>query len=452
MQPTTKWHQSQACRQHLFHWAGVLLCLSGLLAATPVAAGKIEQITTPGGIKAWLVEERSIPLISLRFAFEGGALQEPEGREGLAGMLTSLLTEGAGALTAEDYARRLADEGSQIALSSAREQLYGSLDTLTKRFDASAELLRLALIEPRFDAGTIERVREQKFADLELAASEPRGLAFNRWYATSFPDQRYGRPLEGTEASVRAIAAADLRALQKRLLARDVLRVIVVGDIGREQASTALDRIFGGLPAKADLVAVAAPRLQVLPGPVMVEKDLPLATAAFGAAAVPGTHPDFPAWQVLTHIIGSGDFDATLMEEIRVKRGLAYAVSISHLNNRSAPILLGGMATKTENMAAALAVLKDVLVRTAASGPPAGRVTAAKRYLTGSYLLDFDTNAKLAGSLLGLWLEGRGPEFITERNGLINKVTVADVTRVARSALAWEGFNVTIVGKAPPAK
>ena len=434
-------------RSRIFHMAGLLLCLLGLLSVRPAFARKIEQITTPGGIKAWLVEERSISLVSLRFAFEGGALQEPENREGLSSLLASLLTEGAGALSAEDYARRLADEGSQISLSSARDQFFGGLDSLTKRFDASAELLKLALTEPRLDGGTIERVRQQKLADLEHAASEPRSLAYKRWYATSFPNQSYGRPVEGTEASVRAISATDLRALQKRLLARDVLRVVIVGDIGRERTEQALDHIFGGLPAKAEPIPVAPPRFQVSPGPVIVEKELPLATAAFGATAVPGTHPDFPAWQVLAHIIGSGDFDATLMEEIRVKRGLAYAVSIGLHNDQSASILLGGMATKTENMAAALAVLKDVLARTAANGPPADRVVAAKRYLTGSYLLDFDTNAKLAASLLQLWIQGRGPEFITERNGLINRVTPADVKRVARTALAWDGFNVTIVGK-----
>ena len=439
-------------RLHAIALAGALLCLLGLLTTATAAARKIAQIETSGGIRAWLVEERSIPLVSLRFTFEGGALQDPEGREGLTSMLASLLTEGAGALTAEDYARRVADEGSQISLSVGRDQIHGGLDALTKRFDASAELLRLALAEPRLDASTIERVRQQKLADLELAASEPRGVAFNRWYATSFPGQRYGRPAEGTEASVQAITAADLHAQQRRLLARDGLRVVIVGDIGREQAALILDRIFGGLPAKADLMPLQAPRLQVLPAPVVVEKELPLATTAFGAAAVPGTHPDFPAWQVLAHIIGSGDFDATLMEEIRVKRGLAYAVSISLINDRAAPILLGGMATKNENMAAALAVLKDVLARTAAAGPSADRVEAAKRYLTGSYLLDFDTNAKLAGSLLRIWIEGRGPDFIAERNLTISRVTTADVKRVARSALAWDGFNVTIVGKPQLAK
>ena len=432
--------------------AGMLMGLALACTDHARAARKVEQIQTPGGIKAWLVEEHAIPLISIRFAFEGGALQEPRGKEGLTGMLASLLTEAGGDLTAEDFARRLADEGSQLSMSATRDQIYGGLDALTKRFAASAELLRMALVTPRFDAETIERLRQQKLSELELAANEPRGVAFNAWFARSFPDQAYGRPIEGNDASVRSIMAADLRDHAKRLLARNALKIVIVGDIDRDGAIKTIERIFGDLPAGAAPSPPTKVNLTRLAAPVVIEKDQPLATAAFGALAVSPGHPDFPTWQVLIHIIGSGDFDSTLMDEIRVKRGLAYAVSISLLSDQAASIILGGMATKNENMGKALGVLRGVLSRTAASGPTLEQLENAKQYLTGSYLLDFDTNAKLAGSLQRIWIEGRRPEFVETRNELIKRVTLADVQRVARAALAADAFNITIVGKAIQAK
>ena len=131
-----------------------LVSLTLLLLVSCAAAAlarKVEQIETPGGVKAWLVVERSIPLIAVRFSFGGGALQDPSGMEGLAGMMASLLTEGAGDLTADVFARRVADEGAQISISSGRDQIHGGLNSLSKRFGPSAELLRLSLAKPRFD-------------------------------------------------------------------------------------------------------------------------------------------------------------------------------------------------------------------------------------------------------------------------------------------------------------
>lgn len=425
---------------------GLLLFLA-TAASGNVFARDVQEIETSGGIKAWLVEEHSIRLISIRFSFLGGATQDPAGKEGLSRLLGSLLTEGAGDLDAEVFARRLADQGAQLSMSSARDQIFGGLDTITKRFEASAELLRLALVSPRFDASAVERVKQQQISDLEQSENEPRAVAFNNWYARSFPGQAYGRPVNGTPASVKAITRDDIETQYGRLFAKNLLKVVIVGDIDREGATRALDTIFGGLPLLSAVDVVPQAKLQHSATPVVLEKDIPLATAAFGAYALPINDPGFPALQILNHIIGSGDFDATLMDEIRVKRGLAYSVSISLLSDTAQSIMLGGMATKNENMGEALGVLKDVLTRTAANGPTLEQFENAKLYLTGSYLLDFDTNGKLANSLLRIWREGRSPKYMDERNVGIERTTLDDVKRIARSSLAWERFNITIIGK-----
>jgi zinc protease len=229
-------------------------------------------------------------------------------------------------------------------------------------------------------------------------------------------------------------------------MARSNLKVVIVGNIDRAAATTLLDRVFGALPARAGLTETGGPTIARVAQPVAVPKDIPLATAAFGAASVASLHRDFPTLLVLNHIIGSGDFDATLMEEIRVKRGLAYSVSVSLINDASASIMLGGMATKTENMREALKLLEAVLRRTATEGPRPEQVENAKLYLTGSYLLDFDTNAKLAASLLRLWLAGREPSYLSLRNEDVRRVTVDDVRRLARELLAPDRFNIVVVG------
>ena len=420
---------------------------ASLSTALPATARDILQIESPGGIKAWLVEEHSIPLISIKFALDGGAALDPKGKGGLAKMMTGLLLEGAGEMDAPAFARALAEQGADLSISSGRDRIVGGLAALTKRFGPSAQLLRLALIEPRFDDDAISRVREQHLGGLKLAAKSPRSVAFNRWYATAFPGHAYGRPADGTLTSVAAITRGDITGAHRRLFARNTLKIVIVGDIDRQTAEKTLDIIFGGLKTAPEYSKPATPTMRTDPTTTVVSMDQPLSTAAFGFASLPSNSPDYPALQILRQIIGSGDFDSILMEEIRVKRGLAYAAQVSLVNNSLKSVMLGGLATKNENMGKALGVLREVLATTVNSGPTREQFDNAKRYLIGSYVLDFDTNAKLAGSLLKIWLNGYGPDFIDARNRRIEQVTFDDVKRVARDVLRLDQMIVTIVGK-----
>jgi len=415
--------------------------------SSPVSALGVEEISSAKGIKAWLVEEHSVPLIAIKFAFAGGASQDPAGKEGLATMVADMLTEGAGELTEEAFKAQVSSLGLRLSLSAGRDAIYGGLETLTKRFAPSAALLRLALTAPRFDEDAIERVRSQRLTDLAIAANEPNRVAVDRWYLEAFAGNAYGRPADGTQPSVARLGRDDLTSQHAKLLARGVLKVVIVGDIDKTAAAAALDDIFGDLPQEAQVALLAKAEPRPAAAPVVVERDLPSATAAFGLASLASDHPDFPALEVLNHIIGSGDFDAVLTEEIRVKRGLAYSVQTGLIHDSITSLLLGAFTTKNDTMGSALGVLKEVLLRTARDGPNASQFENAKRYLTGSFLLDFDTNAKVASSLLGIWVDGKRPDYLQLRNQKINAVTLGDVKRVAREVLNAQSLIVTIVGK-----
>jgi zinc protease len=423
------------------------LLVASLAAAAPALALNVEEITSRQGIKAWLVEEHSVPLVAIRFAFMGGSCQDPPGSEGLAAMLSDLLTEGAGELPAQAFKERLAELGTRLATASGRDALYGGMEALSKRFAPSVALLRMALTSPRFDADAVERIRAQRLTGLALAANDPIKLARNRWYAEAFSGHPYARPLDGTPESIATITPAALKAMHGELLAKDVLKVVIVGDIDKQGAADVLDSLFGALPdrAKANHIARIEPR--AIEAPVVIDKDYPLATATFGLPSLRGDSPDFAALQVLNHVIGSGDFDSRLMEEIRVKRGLAYSIQTSLLRDTVTSLLVGGLATKNEVMGTALGLVKDVLAETARNGPTRAKFDNAKKYLTGSFLLDFDTNAKVAGSLLTIQLLGEGRDYLVTRNQRIAAVTLDDVKRVAQQVLKPERLVVTVVGK-----
>jgi zinc protease len=419
-------------------------------AASSEARGtkmKIETVTSPGGIKAWLVEERSVPLVAVRFAFDGGSSQDPAGKEGVSNFLSGMLDEGAGDLNAQSFQERMEEIAMRMGFEGSRDHFYGSFETLTVNRAKAVELLTLAINKPRFDADAAERVRKQLLAGLAYSVRNPDRVASREWSRTAFPNHPYGRPTEGTPESVAAITPDDLRTAHKRMFARNTLRVVAVGDINATDLAAMLDQIFGGLPAKADLAAVA--KVAPLTGGVqrVVEMDVPQSVAIFGANGIARKDPDFIPAFVVNQILGGGGFASRLMEEVREKRGLAYSV-YSYLQPMQAGAYFGGgVSTKNEEIGQSLDVIRAELKKMADEGPTPQELENARSYLIGSYALRFDTNAKIANQLLAIQQEDLGIDYVERRNKEVAAVTIDDVKRVARRLLKTDDLIVTIVGK-----
>jgi zinc protease len=350
-------------------------------------------------------------------------------------------------LPAAEFKKRYLALGARLSAASGRTVIFGALESLASRFDDGVDLLRLMVTAPRFDGEAVEQVRSRHLSELQQAASAPEKVALQRWYAEAFADYPYGRPPNGTPDSVASITGDDLKEQHRRLFGRDVLRVVLVGDLDRSRAVKALDDVFGSLPEKAETDKTDKIEPRKVDAPIVAEMDRDLSAAVFGLPAIDPEDPDFPALQLLMHMIGSGDFDSRLMQEVRVKKGLAYAIRMNVVADNLASVMVGDVATKNENMGKALAGIREVLASAARDGFDARRVEDAKSYLTKSFLLDFDSNAKMASSLLTLWLLGKSPEYLQTRNKALVAVGPQDVKRVAERLLSPDRMVVTIAGR-----
>jgi zinc protease len=419
----------------------LVLSLTSLAHAT-----KIERVISPGGIEAWLVQDKTVPLIAVDFAFRGGAIQDPADKAGLASMVAALLDEGAGELDAKTFHERLEAKAIQLGFSASRDRFRGSLRTLTEHRAEAFELLRLSLTAPRFDAAEVERIRGQVIARLTRETTSPNEIAGKRWWSTAFPTHPYGRPVNGTLESVPRIDSADLKAYTGRVLARDNLKIAVVGDIDAASVGTFLDSVFGALPAKADLAPVDAARLEGLGRRIVIELDVPQAVVTFGGPGIARKDPDFMAAYIVNHILGGGSFSSRLYHEVREKRGLAYSVHSSLVWLDHAAMLMGGTGTRAERAGETIEVIEQEFRRLAESGPTEDELQRAQSYLKGSYALGFDTSAKIAGQLVQIQLDELGIDYINRRSGMIDAVTIDDVRRVAKRLLD-SGLLVTVVGR-----
>ena len=228
-----------------------LFCALGLaiLACGPAtAAVDIQEVTSPGGIKAWLVEERSIPFTALEIRFKGGGSLDRPGKRGAINLMTAVLEEGAGDLDAQGFAAARDALAASYRFDVHRDALTVSARFLTENRDEAIALLQSALTAPRFDQVALDRVRDQVLAVIRSDDTDPDAVALRRFNALAFGDHPYATPIDGTIDSVSALTRDDIVTAYKDVIARDRVYVGAAGDIGAEDLGGLLDSLLGGLP------------------------------------------------------------------------------------------------------------------------------------------------------------------------------------------------------------
>ncbi|HRJ69518.1 MAG TPA: pitrilysin family protein, partial [Beijerinckiaceae bacterium] len=400
-------------------------------AAVGAPAANIQRVVSPKGIEAWLVEDYTVPIVSMDFAFIGGAALDPSDRNGLSNLMSGLYDEGAGDFDARAYQERLEEYAVEISFSSSKDKLEGSLRTLVENLQTAVDLLALAVQAPRFDEDAVQRVKAQIIAGLKRDENDPDYKVWRAFQQAAYPGHPYGRPTLGTIESVTALTRDDILASHQARLTREGLRIGVVGAIGPQALSKALDTIFGALPATAAQPAIADTAMAGLGTNRIVPVAVPQSTLALGRPAPGRKDPDFLAVFVVNHVLGGGAFTSRLWNEVREKRGLAYSVWSQLSTGRHANAFLAGTTTSNERAAESLAIIRQEVLRMAESGPTADELDRAKKFLIGSYALRFDTSRKIAGNLVELQVEDMGMDYIATRNERLAALSLDDSRRAA---------------------
>jgi len=421
------------------------LLFAPVALAGPAGAVDIQRIVSPKGVEAWLVEEHAVPVIAVSFAFEGGSAQDPVDRPGVAYMLSGLLDEGAGDLDSRAFQTALDDHSIDLSFDASRDVFSGSLRTLSDNRDEAVRLARLALTEPRFDAEPVERIRSQILTRIRAGERDPGEIANREMMQAVFGGHPYADPNEGTLDTVATIAVEDLTAYKDKILARDNLKVAIVGDIDAAEAGKMLDALFGDLPAEADRIEVAevGPRTAQA---IDVTLPIPQAVIQIAGNGLKRDDPDFITASVASYILGGGSFSSRLYTEIREKRGLAYSVWLGLIPLDHAGLWFVSTSTRSDKADEVVSLIEDEIGRFAEEGPTEQELADAKAYLIGSYPLRFDTSSAIADQLLAIQLEDLGIDYVDRRNDLIAAVTIEDIRRVSKRLFAGDDRVVVRVG------
>ena len=416
-------------------------------AAGQSRASRVQKLRSPAGIEVWLVEDYAIPLVAVSFGFKGGAAQDPARKPGVATLLAGLLDEGAGSLDSAAFHQALDDDAIELSFSADRDNLQGRMKTLAKNAERAFELLGLAVAEPRFDVEAVDRVRSQVAASLRRETNDPDHAAARLFRLKSYPDHPYGAAVKGDLDILPSIGRDDLVAMRAKVMARDNLKIAVVGAIDAETLGRCIDRVFAGLPPAADLAPIATIDFAGVGSRHITRVDVPQSTIRFGRQGLLRGDPDYDAATVVNHCLGGGAFTARLYKEVREKRGLCYSVYSQNSDLDHAAMMVGATSTKNERAGEAIDVIRGEIDLMAQKGIGEEELDKAKKFLVGSYALRFDTSRKIAGQLCSLQLDGYDVDRLDTRNVAIGAVTVEDAARTAKKLFGDGTLLVTIAGK-----
>jgi zinc protease len=436
-------------------WACTLaLCLA---AAPAWALLPIQYWQTKNGARVYFVETRNLPMLDVSVDFPAGSAYDTREKSGVAALTQSLLKRGAGGLTEDEIARRMADTGAQFGGRVEADRAGVALRTLTSRDEMTQaiEVFARILQRPEFPAAVLEREKARIIGAIKEADTKPETMANRRFNELVYGNHPYGLRGAGEVATVAAITREDLVAFFRRYYTVDQAVVAIIGDLDRAAAEALADMLTRELPHSNAAPAIAAvPSLaraetRVIPHPASQSHLL------IGMPGIKRSDPDYFPLFVGNYILGGGGFSSRITEEVRSKRGLAYsAYSYFSPMQERGPFVIG-LQTRKDQAGEALAVVRATLKEFLANGPTADELLRAKQNLVGGFPLRVDSNRKILDYLGVIGFYRLPLTYLDDFVPSIEKVTLADIREAfarrvdpARMATVVVGADLATPGMA----
>ena len=416
------------------------------VADIPFRIPEVRKVVTDDGLEAWLIEEKSTPVISVSLIFKGGKASDPERLTGLSALATSLMDEGAGRYNAEEFSAVLQEKAIRLSFGAGTNTLSADMETLRENKEEAFDLFRLALTEPRFDRKIVRQMKEQIYASIKAREGNPNAVAAERWAKLVYKGHPYARLLP-TKKTVKAITRANLRSFVRDRFAKDNMIIGVAGNISAEELKPLLEKTFAGLPEKSRVKDVPPFTPELSDRVDVLSMDVPQSAVLFGHKGIARDDPDFYAAVLVNYVFGGGSFASRLFNEVREKNGLAYSIDTSLDPNKIAPMITGSVGSENAKLADAIKIIQRQWKLMAEEGPTAQELKDAKTFITGSFPLAFSSSDGLSSTLAAMQYNNLGIDYLQRYNDLINGVTLQQAKKTAARLLIPDSLFFVVVGK-----
>ncbi len=446
---------------YLKHTTLLVLCLCAMSAAqidrtkkpepqkTPaLKLPAIQRSTLSNGLNIVLVEHRELPVVQMQLVFHSGSSLDPAGKSGVAMLTAQMADEG----TTKRDALKIADDldflGANLSIGSSDDATFASLLTIKEHLAPALDIYADVIQNASFPENEWYRIKKSHLASLLAQKDQPAPVASNVFAKVTYgADHPYGNPSQGTESSVTAITLNDLKSYYQAHYRPNNGTLIVVGDVTMKEIKPIVERHMGRWkkgtvpkPTFSKAPAVGATGVYLVDKPEAAQSEIRI-----GHVGAPRGTKDYFALTVLNTILG-GQFSSRINMNLRETKGYTYGARSSFVMIKEAGPFVASSAVRTDVTDSSVIEFMMELRKVVAEDVTIQELEFAKNSLIRRQAQSFETPGQIASQLMSLVLYSLPDSYFNTYVQEFEKVTVADVSRVARTYIHPEKSNIVIVG------
>ncbi|MBA3578833.1 MAG: insulinase family protein [Gemmatimonadaceae bacterium] len=416
----------------------------------PYSFPAFKRTALAGGARLLVAEVAKLPIVSVTVVIAAGAESDPAGKEGLAQLTARAMVEGTSSSSALALAGRIEKLGGVIDSDAGWDSARINLTCLSKHLEESLDVLGEILTSPSFPENELDRLRDERLAEIEQIRSEPRGLAeeaFTEFVYTA--GERYALPPGGTRESVSALSRQDVAHHHAGLYSPGNASIVIAGDVSLGDAARMIDRAMSGWTgATRKRAYVSAAPAPAGPRALLVEKGgAAQSELRIGHAGIPRSHPDYFPFSIMNAALG-GVFSSRINLNLREKHGYTYgAHSIIDWRKAAGPFVVS-TAVGTDVTADAAREVLGELERIREEEISTDELSLVVSYLQGVFPIRYESTAAIAGALANLVTYDLPEDYYDTYRDRVGAVTTADALRAAREHIRPEALRMVVVGEA----
>ena len=403
------------------------------------------------GLSLLHIEKPGLPMVAMGLVLNAGATTDPPGQPGLAHMTAGLLAEGTATRSSQQIADEMEFLGSQLDSDAGREHAFIFAESLTSHWHKALEIVADVAKNANFPPRELDRLRNERLADLKRIADDPVSISQRASRALVFgPESRYGHPITGTERSINAFTREGVVSHFGSHYGPGEATLIVVGDVSGADVVSRAEVYFGewsGSDASPE-VGEDAVNGSTVPATIYLV-DKPGAAQSViraGHITVPRHHPDYYALSMLNYSFG-GQATARLFMNLRQDKGYSYGYysTIEWLTSQSA-LLAGGAVETAVTKEAVIETLKEFADIRGARPVTQEEFKASRDGMLRGFPAQFETQGQLLQLLSRLAIFGLPDDYYSHYVDNLKAVSLEDVHRVAVERIDDEHLTVLVVG------
>ncbi len=406
---------------------------------------KPTEFITPAGIKVWLLEDRSVDLISVSFSFNrAGTAYDDEDKKGVSLITAQMLDGGTKDYDYKAYHDLLDINGIYIGFGTDNDYFNGFMTSPTINIHSNEtnistsnnkklafDILKKVLYEPRLDESFLKTLQKQFEVLVKTQKENPKTELSLQFTKELFKNHPYSRTIDEMAEDVASLEVSDIKNFITGSFVKDNLIISVAGNISKDELIDYIDEVFGSLEQTNGRVQLNKPDIDYSSEPVIIQRDTAQVISSFALEGVKRTDSNFYPLYIANHIFGGSGLTSRISVASREKEGLTYGIYTYLDAEELAPLIIGGFSCVPENYEKVKKILKKQMKKFASKGVTKKELLNAKKYLLASYNLRFKSTLELSKMLTQMQKYKLGLDFLQKRNNYVENVTLAEVNKAA---------------------